>query len=205
MTETKTSRSLWFLAAFLSVGVAGYAYWAVAAGGPPAPQVMANLFARPWLMVHMALAGTALAAGPLQFLPAIRRRRPLHRWIGRAYVISCLIGGVAGLTMAFGTTAGPVAAWGFGTLAVIWIVCNVEGWRMARDRQFDAHRAWMIRSFALTFGAVTLRLYLPISQVIGIPFPEAYSAISWLAWVPNLLLAEVYLRGGFARRAPLAA
>ena len=205
MTETKTSRSLWFLAAFLSVGVAGYAYWAVAAGGPPAPQVMANLFARPWLMVHMALAGTALAAGPLQFLPAIRRRRPLHRWIGRAYVISCLIGGVAGLTMAFGTTAGPVAAWGFGTLAVIWIVCNVEGWRMARDRQFDAHRAWMIRSFALTFGAVTLRLYLPISQVIGIPFPEAYSAISWLAWVPNLLLAEVYLRGGFARRSPLAA
>ena len=205
MTETKTSRSLWCLAAFLSVGVAGYAYWAVAAGGPPAPQVMANLFARPWLMVHMALAGTALAAGPLQFLPAIRRRRPLHRWIGRAYVISCLIGGVAGLTMAFGTTAGPVAAWGFGTLAVIWIVCNVEGWRMARDRQFDAHRAWMIRSFALTFGAVTLRLYLPISQVIGIPFPEAYSAISWLAWVPNLLLAEVYLRGGFARRAPLAA
>ena len=205
MTETKTSRSLWCLAAFLSVGVAGYAYWAVAAGGPPAPQVMANLFARPWLMVHMALAGTALAAGPLQFLPAIRRRRPLHRWIGRAYVISCLIGGVAGLTMAFGTTAGPVAAWGFGTLAVVWIVCNVEGWRMARDRQFDAHRAWMIRSFALTFGAVTLRLYLPISQVIGIPFPEAYSAIAWLAWVPNLLLAEVYLRGGFTRRSPLAA
>ena len=201
----RLSMGMWGLAAFLSVGVAGYAYWGVAAGGPPAPEVVANLFARPWLMVHMALAGTALLVGPLQLLPALRRRRALHRWLGRTYVVGCLAGGVAGLLMAFGTTAGPVAAWGFGSLGVVWLITSIEGWRMARARRFDAHRAWMIRSFSLTFGAVMLRVYLPLSQVMGIEFLAAYSAIAWLAWVPNLLVAEAYLRGGFTRRAPLAA
>jgi len=51
----------------------------------------------------------------------------------------------------------------------------------------------MIRSFALTFAAVTLRLYLPISAMLSIPFEEAYRAISFLCWVPNLALAELYL------------
>jgi hypothetical protein len=52
----------------------------------------------------------------------------------------------------------------------------------------------MIRSFALTFAAVTLRLYLPASQIAGMPFPAAYSAIAWLCWVPNLLVAEWFIR-----------
>lgn len=201
---SKHSKGLWGLAAFLSVGVAGYAFWAVSAGGPPAPQVRANLFAHPWLILHMALGGTALLVGPLQMLPALRRRRVLHRWLGRIYVVGCLLGGIAGLTMAFGTTAGPVAAWGFGALAVAWLTTNVQGWRMARARRFDAHRAWMIRSFALTFGAVMLRVYLPLSQIAGIPFGDAYTAIAWLAWVPNLLVAEMYLRRGPVLRPQIA-
>ena len=202
--NSKVSKGLWGLAAFLSVGVAGYAYWSVSAGGPPAPQVRANLFANPWLMAHMTLAGTALLVGPLQLLPALRRRRAVHRWLGRIYLVGCLIGGIAGLTMAFGTTAGPVAALGFGSLGVVWLTTNVQGWRMARARRFDAHRAWMIRSFALTFGAVMLRVYLPLSQVMGIPFEDAYAAIAWLAWVPNLMIAELYLRRDAFRRQQLA-
>lgn len=197
--SSKISKGLWGLAAFLSVGVAGYAYWSVSAGGPPAPQVRANLFANPWLIVHMALGGTALLVGPLQLLPALRRRRAVHRWLGRIYVVGCLLGGIAGLTMAFGTTAGPVAALGFGSLGVAWLATNVQGWRMARARRFDVHRAWMIRSFALTFGAVMLRVYLPLSQVMGIPFEDAYAAIAWLAWVPNLMAAELYVRREMTR------
>ena len=52
----------------------------------------------------------------------------------------------------------------------------------------------MIRSFALTLSAVTLRLYLP--SVLLFPyddFPIIYRAISFLCWVPNLLIAEWYL------------
>jgi hypothetical protein len=35
-----------------------------------------------------------------------------------------------------------------------------------------------------------LRIYLPLSQVYGIPFEPAYQTIAWLCWVPNLIVAE---------------
>jgi hypothetical protein len=56
------------------------------------------------------------------------------------------------------------------------------------------HREWVIRSFALAFAAVTLRLYLPIAQLLPVEFDDAYRAISFLCWVPSLVVAEAYLR-----------
>jgi len=52
----------------------------------------------------------------------------------------------------------------------------------------------MVRNFALTFAAVTLRLWLPASIASGVPFELAYPAVAWLCWVPNLLAAELLLR-----------
>lgn len=199
------NRGLWALAAVLSAGVAIFSYRYLPRLGPLAPNVMHNLFHRPWLDVHIAGAATALLVGPLQLLPRLRARwRGLHRWLGRTYVAGCLIGGVGGLVMAFGATAGPIAGVGFGSLAVIWIVTTGQAWRSALARRFDDHRAWMIRSFALTFGAVTLRLYLPVLPLFGLSFLDSYRLTSYLAWIPNLILAELYLRGAFDRRRPVA-
>ena len=200
--NSRLSMSLWGLTAFLSIGVGVYAYVAVPSGGAFAPEVLANLFARPWLVLHAALAGTALIAGPFQFLKSVRARRGLHRTLGKIYVVCCIVSGSAGFVMSFGSTAGPIAGLGFGTLAVIWIYCTVQALRMAQLRQFDAHRRWMIRSFALTFAAVTLRLYLPFPMMMGFSFVEGYRVIAWLAWVPNLLLAEAFLRRELMRLQP---
>jgi hypothetical protein len=193
------------LAALLCGGTALFSYRYLIGVGPMSPSVLANLFARPWLDVHIAGAATALLVGPLQFIPRLRARRPLHRWIGRAYMVGCLIGGAGGLVVAFGSTAGPVATAGFGGLAAAWIVANVQGWRMARARRFVEHRAWMIRSFALTFAAVTLRLYLPLIPLTSVGFVDGYRAISFLCWIPNLIAAELYIRGAFSRRPHLLA
>ena len=51
----------------------------------------------------------------------------------------------------------------------------------------------MTRSYALTFAAVTLRLWLPELAAI-FPFEAAYQTVSWLAWVPNLLIVEWRIR-----------
>ena len=48
----------------------------------------------------------------------------------------------------------------------------------------------MLRNFALTTAAVTLRIYLPASMLAGIPFEVAYPAVAWLCWMPNLLVAS---------------
>ena len=68
------------------------------------------------------------------------------------------------------------------------------GWRSAVQGRFAEHRVWMLRSFALTFAAVTLRLYLPIFPMLGLPLVEGYRVVSILCWVPNLILVELYLR-----------
>lgn len=52
----------------------------------------------------------------------------------------------------------------------------------------------MIRSFALTGAAITLRVYLPLVFVFHWPYSIAYPAIAWLCWIPNALAAEVYVR-----------
>lgn len=192
----------WGVAALSSVAIAFYAYHYLAPDAAAPSAIAANPMARPWLYVHAGFAGTAMLTGPFQFLARLRARRPrLHRWIGRTYVFACLTGGSAGLLLAFGSTAGLPARAGFAALAVIWIITTTQAWRMALERRFDLHRRWMIRSFALTFAAVTLRIYLPIAQIAPIDFLTAYQAIAWLAWVPNLLAAELYLARRRARPA----
>lgn len=195
----------WGLAAFLSMGVAGYAWYFAPQIQNLSPEIFGNLFARPWLALHAGGAGTALMVGAFQFLPAVRRRRSLHRWLGRTYAVGCIAGGAAGFVLAFGTTFGPVASWGFGLLAPIWIYTTAQGWLTARARRFDEHRRWMIRSFSLTFAAVTLRLYLPLGMIAGLTFEQIYVATAWISWIPNLLLAELYLRREMARPAAAAA
>jgi hypothetical protein len=59
----------------------------------------------------------------------------------------------------------------------------------------DRHRAWMLRNYSLTFAAVTLRIYLPLAAaVLHFDFIPAYRVISWLCWVPNLIVAEILAR-----------
>jgi hypothetical protein len=114
--------------------------------------------------------------------------------MGRVYVGACLVGGVAGVILAAGSSAGPIASAGFGLLGFAWLGATLLAWRAALAKRFADHRAWMIRSFALTFAAVTLRIYLPLSFFLPMPMIEAYQAIAFLCWVPNLIVAELYLR-----------
>ncbi|HEX2817772.1 MAG TPA: DUF2306 domain-containing protein [Phenylobacterium sp.] len=191
----KVSTGAWALLALLSLGIAVGSYRYLLPGTPGIPPGIAdNLMRHPWLILHAGLAATALTLGPFQFVTRLRTALPrVHRWMGRVYVFACLIGGAAGLMLAWGTSAGPIAQGGFGTLGVLWIVCAAQAWRLALARRFVEHRRWMVRSFALTFAAVTLRLYLPFAAMTDHSFMEGYRAISWLCWVPNLLIAELYL------------
>lgn len=193
--KTWAKRLGWLLLLALCLAVAGYSARYLTNPPQTVQQALGNVYGLPWLVVHVAGAVTALALGAWQFIPAWRRTASrMHRWIGRAYVVACLIGGVAGVVLAFGTWAGPVAMLGFGLLGVIWIGVNIAGWRAAVQRRFDAHRRWMIRSWALTLAAVTLRIYLPMVMIFDLPLEPWYRAIAFLAWVPNLVVAELWLR-----------
>ncbi len=194
-TKGKLYGRVWLGAALLSVGVALVSYRYVAQVGPVSPTVAKNRFSQPWIVVHAAGAATALLLGPFQFGSFSGRHWfKFHRWTGRAYVAGCLVGGASGLVLAAGSSAGPVAQSGFSAVGVLWLYVTTQGWRNARAGRFSEHRRWMIRSFALTFAAVTLRIYLPIAVASGFSLNGAYQVVSWLCWVPNAALAEFYLR-----------
>jgi len=193
------------VAAVLSVLIALVSYRFLPLGVEIAMEFMAhhlqdNALA---LYAHIGVAPIALAVMPFQFLTRLRARRPaVHRWLGRIYVAAILVSGVAGFQLAFYTSAGPFAATGFATLAVIWLATTGTALYFALKRQIDRHRIWMLRSAALTFAAVTLRVYLGLAAVAGIDFDTTYMLVSWLAWVPNTLVMEAYLwtRRGASRR-----
>ncbi len=185
----KVSWSLLLLSALL---VAAYAFTNLALPGLRQPFV-AELFQKtPWAIgLHMLGGLVAIVTGAFQVNARLRARRiELHRLLGRVYVIAVLVGGVAGLVLSFSSFGGPVTHAGFGLMAVLWLVSTGMAYHRIRQRDVAAHRAWMLRSYALTLAAVTLRIYLGLSQVVGMDFAAAYPAIAWLCWVPNLILVE---------------
>ncbi len=86
-----------------------------------------------------------------------------------------------------------VARLGFGSLGILWLGFTAAAFVKVRQGDRAAHRRWMIRSYALTLAAVALRLYLPASFMAQIPFEKAYPAIAWLCWVPNIIVAELFV------------
>jgi uncharacterized membrane protein len=194
---SQPQRWMWALMALASAGVALVSLRYVADVGPGAPPIIAsNVFKNPWLALHAGFAALALLLGPFQFLPRLRAQRPqLHRWLGRSYVVACVAGGMAGGVLALGASTGPVSVAGFGLLALAWVGSTLMAWRRAVQGRIAAHRAWMVRSFALTLSAVTLRLYLPILVALMplVEFVDGYRAIAFLCWVPNVLAAQWWL------------
>jgi uncharacterized membrane protein len=194
--------------AVLSLAVAAYGvalYAILPLGSMLHPDMRAVFLAYPvGIYAHVFGAAVALAIGPFQFATRLRVARPrLHRWLGRAYLgVGVLVGGSAGLFMAFHAFGGLAARLGFVLLALAWLYTGVRAYAAIRAGDPRTHRRWMVRNFALTFAAVTLRLYLPASIASGIAFETAYPAIAWLCWVPNLVIAELAFnrkRDGLAR------
>ncbi len=136
------------------------------------------------------MASFALLAGPLQMSGAVRRQFPnFHRGLGWLYVVAVMVGWVASLPLALHAFTGAVASAGFLCLGVAWLFTTMAALVAISGGDVAAHQRWMIRSYALTFAAVTLRIYLGVAIASGTIF-AAYPYIAWACWLPNLLIAE---------------
>jgi hypothetical protein len=145
--------------------------------------------------VHITFGGLALLTGWSQFSTKLRAKYlRAHKLIGKVYLISVLLSGLAGLYIAFYATGGVISKLGFGTLAVIWVFSPMMAYVRILQKNIPAHQNWMLRNYALTFAAVTLRIWLPFSQIaLHLDFMKAYHIAAWLCWLPNLLFAEVII------------
>jgi uncharacterized membrane protein len=191
-------KAAFWLTLVSSVAVAVYAlvgYVFLTPGQTVHPSMQSAYAAHPWrILIHVAASLVALALGPWQFIPALRRRKALHRGLGFVYFLAVFVGGISGLFTAFIAQGGMISKVGFVTLAELWIVTAILALMAIKRGDYRSHEAWAIRSFALTFAAVTIRLQLGTGFAAGQRFEDFYWMLSWTCWVPNLIVAEWLIR-----------
>ena len=147
--------------------------------------------------IHVYASMWALLAGFTQFSSQIQTFYPqVHRALGYVYVTNVLlITGPAALVMSVYANGGPTSKIAFGLLAIGWITFTALALRKAALGDFAAHRNFMIRSYALTLSALTLRAWKwSITNSVELPPMDVYRMVAWLGWVPNILIAELLIR-----------
>ena len=186
----------WWIFGILAIGVGGY----------PAMYLMASekinlLRSKPDILLesglwntgfygHIVFGGIALMIGWLQFHKPTRAKYPkLHRNMGKVYIGAVAISGICSLYIAFFATGGLIPALGFHCLGILWLVSTAGAYYYIRKRDFIRHEYFMIYSYAACFGAVTLRLWLPLLTMAYGDFIPAYKVVAWLSWVPNIMIA----------------
>jgi uncharacterized membrane protein len=153
--------------------------------------------------VHIAAAAVYAVVGAGQFSATLRRRHPAwHRRAGRILVVAGALVALSGIWL---TLLHPGSPGG----VLLWMVRLVVGSAMAtalvlgvaavRRRDIRAHRAWMIRAYALGLGAGTQVFTEGIGEAVAGP-GDLVKALSLTAgWAVNLAVAEWVVR----RRPPL--
>jgi len=178
---------------FAAVLVAVMSFRFVLVAGDPSTAHMAHYSGlSPLAMTaHVLGAPLALLLAPLQLSDRVRNRAPtLHRMAGRVSALAVLVGVLGALGMLPYFLGSPFAASGFFVLALVWAGATAIGiWHIRHGRLTD-HRVWMLRSVALSFSAVTLRVQMIPLVAAGWTIPETYSITAWACWVPNLLVVE---------------
>ncbi|MEG3180181.1 DUF2306 domain-containing protein [Sphingomonas sp. LT1P40] len=175
----------WFLAEALTF---------VSERDAPAGETLLNR--RIWYYSHIALAVPLLLIAPIQFVAALRIKRPtVHRWLGRAYLTASLVAGLIALHLGLTITT-PGTQVPLSLFAVVWIGFSVIAWQAARRRRFDVHRAFVIRGTALALSFVWVRMMAAgDGMLLGFVESEEMRAATrgWLSFVLPLLVTEAWL------------
>jgi hypothetical protein len=167
-----------------------------------------NLAALLTIAAHFATGAIILILGPVQLIGELRRRWPwIHRWLGRTYVFTAAVAGLGGLgfIVSKGTIGGAAMNMGFGLYGALVILAAVKTYRNARSRRWDEHRAWAIRLFALAIGSWLYRMEYGVWLNAVAPAPIGHLVnyrgpldivMSFFFYLPNLAVAELFLRAG---------
>jgi uncharacterized membrane protein len=154
----------------------------------------------PWALFMHSLGGLAFGlTGPLQFTGALKLRfGRLHRMTGRIFVVAAVFLALSALRLLFQfphdstwILVSARAAASLGMLLGVTLALNAV-WK----RNFNQHRSWMIRTYALGMGSATISfIQLPIFLVRGQAL-QGYFADSLfvLSWVINLITAEIIIQ-----------
>jgi uncharacterized membrane protein len=169
------------------------------AGGPQLLPANPRIEAVPAPVVAHIVAATLYALlGAFQFSARLRRRRPSwHRTSGRVLVAAGLVVAASGLwmTLFYPGAPGGDLLWGIRLLVGSAMAASIVlGFTAIHRRDIAAHRAWMIRAYALAVGAGTQVFTQGIGEAL-FGTNELSTALSiGSGWVINATVAEWVIR-----------
>jgi hypothetical protein len=163
--------------------------------------------------LHFAAGGIILLLGSIQLIERIRVHYPaFHRWVGRLYVIASLLVAAGGLLFIVlkGTIGGTVMDIGFSLYGILVFLAAIETYRHATAGRFGKHRAWALRLYALAIGSWLYRMDYGIWFLLADRaghlenFHGTFDRVmAFFFYIPNLLVAEVFIRSRTLRTAPV--
>jgi uncharacterized membrane protein len=150
------------------------------------------------LLFHVLAAGTALLIGPIQFIlgRGFNRYPVLKSWhsnLGKLYFCAVVIGTIGGTYLSFYVHGGMIGGVGLLILNVLWISSTTIAVGYIVKGDVAAHKKWMIRSFAFTFAAVTLRVMQPPLSLF-FDGETVSRIVYWACWIVNLAVVELWMR-----------
>lgn len=143
--------------------------------------------------VHITTSLFVLLFGVFQFSKYIKIRFPkIHKTFGFAYLLLVLLfAAPSSLVMGFYANGGIWAKMSFIVLAILWWVFTYNSFIAIKIKDFVQHQNYSIRSYALTLSAISLRLLVVcLPHFFIINSSDMYTLISFLSWIPNLIIAE---------------
>lgn len=155
------------------------------------PPALSNIWITAFF-VHVFTSIFALIAGFTQFFRNLLWSR-MHRIMGLLYIVVILgLSGPSGFIMGLFANGGWISIIAFTLLSVLWWVFTFKALMAIRKKDYETHAKFMMRSYALTLSAITLRLwkFVIVNYIYEIPPMDLYRLVGWLGWVPNLLIAE---------------
>jgi uncharacterized membrane protein len=190
------ARAVWWAVLLGATSVAIFSMRYALPNPPLFLKEMKNHFLFPReLSIHAIAGSIALLVGPWQLSASLRAAHPrVHRWLGRIYLADVLAAWLLAIFLMPTVTTGFPAASAFFTIGMLWMGFMVLGVLAIRRRDVQAHRRWMLRSYAMAFAAVTIRFYFHPAKALGISFEHSYAASLWLSFLTNMMVIETALR-----------
>ncbi|VAW24568.1 hypothetical protein MNBD_ALPHA11-1563, partial [hydrothermal vent metagenome] len=150
------------------------------------------------IVLHIVFGTLFSALAPFQFSQGIRNRWPTwHRWSGRTVFVSGIILGLSAMWMVlyFPPSGGVIMSFGLFISGAAVIASLLLALRAILSGRVPVHRAWMMRTVAIMFGALTPILFqIPLFFILE-EFPDFISEWERLFGMAlNLLFVEWLLR-----------
>jgi uncharacterized membrane protein len=157
------------------------------------------------VVVHIVAVTLYALFGAFQFSAWLRGRRPnWHRRSGRMLIAAGMTVAVSGLwlTLFYPDAPGGDLLWAVRLLVGSAVgVSIILGFTAIRRRDIPAHRAWMIRAYALAVGAGTQTLTQGIGEALFGTSALSIALSMTSGWAINATIAEWVIRRRGARRA----